>query len=280
MISAVAALWLAGGCTTSPPGLPDYVVATVDGEPIAARRYADALATLAMADRGPVLSDAHRQQVLDELIDETLIVVHARSVWPEDDSAAAVLVQRALDERSAAVGPIEPTEADLRAFYDEHTDAFARAGTYAVTVKRYGSAGAAWGARAELVVGTPFEELEALAMRPAVPRTAMPPQTLRHYIGASATEGVIVSQAGDVVGPAPYLDGALLVRVDTATPLEPPPFDAIVDPVRRLYEQHEQARRSTEWIAELREDATIRVNDDVRDAPLDPSLLEAAARRR
>ena len=92
---------LLASCSGEPEPLPRYLVATVDDQPIAAMRYYDRLATLAVADRGPVITNAHRLQILDELIDEVLLVHHARSRWPTLEEQPQHLTMAALEAHSA-----------------------------------------------------------------------------------------------------------------------------------------------------------------------------------
>jgi len=125
VIASVLALT---GCTEKPqaPAIGDDVLAVVDGVPITV----DDLRDPASGRRGVDLGDpTQRKRLLEELIDYRAIVARAREEGYEDDPVVVRIVERALvgrytDDERARRKPIEPTDAEVEAFWKEHPELF------------------------------------------------------------------------------------------------------------------------------------------------------------
>lgn len=121
---ALAAAGLAGAPVRG--GVPDGAVAVVGGTPILRSDYDRALAAVAGARRD--VDDGVRRKVLDRLIDEELLVQRGLELGlaERDPRVRADLGAAVIDLVTARAEAAPPSEADLRAFYADHRDEFAR----------------------------------------------------------------------------------------------------------------------------------------------------------
>ena len=123
----------AAGLVTSGRGvsplLADNAVARVNGEPIRVEDYQQVMNALAQDKRDP-LEEADRQRVLDRLIDEELLVQRGLELdMPRRDSKVRKdLTAAVIDAVVTEVGDVQPSDAELQRFYDEHRDFFTAPG--------------------------------------------------------------------------------------------------------------------------------------------------------
>ena len=124
-----AVLAAAGLSAPTGEGLPPDVVAMVNDAPIRTEDFARMVDAVA-ADRREPLTGEDRQRVLDRLIDEELLVQRGLTLdLPRvDRRVRADLTQTVIDGIASQAGDREPSEDDLRAFYDSHRDFFAGPG--------------------------------------------------------------------------------------------------------------------------------------------------------
>ena len=281
VIPTLVFLW---GCvSTDLPELSVDVVATVNGTPVDADLYFRSLAALAVQEKGPALTAKHRQQVLDELVDATLLLAHARQTGMAYSEVAPQKVPEWVRTQVVSQEPIPaPSEGQLRDFYLENPGLFATNASYQVEAVFFAGedgvarAESAWG---DLAGGVRFEDLVADKMRPDVPDGPLKANALRQYIGPSAAKAVVELDPRGVTAPTAYAGGYLLVRLVTMEPGAPMAFEEVQTSVERLYIREEQQRIGGAFVGELRKLAAILVNESVRDAAIPAPHLLAALRR-
>ncbi|MFN8641460.1 MAG: hypothetical protein U0802_07320 [Candidatus Binatia bacterium] len=123
----LGALLAAAGLTAPGTGrLPPDVVALVNQAPIRTEDYTRMLAAVASDRRAP-LEEADKQHVLDRLIEEELLVQRGLTLdLPRlDRRVRADLTQGVIDGIASQASDHEPSDDELRAFYDGHRDVFA-----------------------------------------------------------------------------------------------------------------------------------------------------------
>lgn len=267
---ATAAASLVGGRAGTAALSPD-VVATVNDAPIRRDDYLRALGAVATDRRAPI-GDADKRQVLDRLIDEELLLQHGLDLGlpRRDRSVRAPLVAATIDLLASAAA--EPSEADLRAFYDQHRAYFAppeRLRVRQILVQPHdgdeaGAAARAADAARRLRAGEPFDQVRAAlgdAEVAPIPDTALPPGALREYVGESAARAALAADAGGVTDPQRSSMGfhVLLVLARTAPP--EPPFEEVKELVREEYRRRADDTALRAGLDDLRRAARVQVTD-------------------
>lgn len=107
------------------PPLPDDVAAQVGDEPITAAELAKAVGGLER-ERRRRLEPAEVRQTLGRLVDERLLLAHARDTGLATSSPRLrrILVDEVLQGVRAEAETLEPDETELRAFWRQHADYF------------------------------------------------------------------------------------------------------------------------------------------------------------
>jgi hypothetical protein len=105
--------------------LPEDAIALVNGKPLRAEEYDNALALLA-SDKRSVLTDEDRTHVLTRLIEEELLVQHgiASGMVDTDRSVRRAMTQALMDSIVAESASELPSEEELRSFYEQHHSLF------------------------------------------------------------------------------------------------------------------------------------------------------------
>ncbi len=194
--------------------LPRDAVASVNGVPIRRADYERQLAALGADQRSP-LDAAARRRVLERLIDEELLVQrglelglarHDRRVRADLTSAVIAGVVRPADGA-------EPSDKELREFYETHREFFAQPERLSVRqifvrVRDLGEEAAATQRAAEaarrLREGADFESVRRAFGDPEVPPLPsgpLPPAKLQEYLGPTATRMAMGLAAGEVGEP-------------------------------------------------------------------------------
>ena len=128
---AMAAFGLAG--STSHSALPDNVVAEVNGGVILADDYERVIAGVASDRREPIDAD-ERRRVLDRLIEEELLVQRALELdfARKDPRARGDLTQAVIAAVVDEANNVQPTDPDLKAFYEKYQSFFTPSGALRV----------------------------------------------------------------------------------------------------------------------------------------------------
>ena len=265
----LAAIGLLGSARTG-SGLPAGAVARVNGELIRTDDFERTVAGID-SDRRSAIDDAQRRQVLDRLIDEELLVQrglelglvrHDRKV--RADLSAAVIASVVSEYED-----LQPTEADLQAFYDEHADFFVRPGRLRLRQILCRATGAADDSQAlerareaarRLRSGEAFATVWAELADPELsplPDAPLPPAKLVDYLGPTALQAALNLAAGETSDPIRSSMGYHVLHMLDRQADERPPFaevkSLIVNELRRR--AGEQALRA--YVDDLRSRADI-----------------------
>jgi len=115
------------GSLLPPPSDVDIgeIIAEVSGFPVGAREFEAAAARVAPAN-GESFTDEEKREILDDLITEKMLYLHARALGVDrDPKVQKVMVNTLLRERVyAEVRSTDFTEEELQAYFDEHSDEF------------------------------------------------------------------------------------------------------------------------------------------------------------
>ena len=154
--------------------LPDDAIALVNGKPIREEEYMNAVALLAGDKRG-TLTDADRAHVLTRLIEEELLVQQgiAGGLVDVDRAVRETITTAMLDAIMAESASEQPTEEELRAFYQQHHPRFHDAPSVA-----------------DAAVGTDFEALRERVETAYIQQRR--DDALREYLGWLRGEAKIV----------------------------------------------------------------------------------------
>jgi hypothetical protein len=111
----------------SEDALPDFAVARINDHYIlrtAYERAVDAVAT----DKRDALTDADRRRILDRLVDEELLLQYGlrQGLVRNDGPLRAALVQSVMMARNMEAEASDISEAEARAFFEEHQALFSR----------------------------------------------------------------------------------------------------------------------------------------------------------
>lgn len=202
------------------PVLPPSAVALVNGSAISRARFEEARRELHRS-RGAGLSD---QQIVDMLVDETLIVQRAIELGlAESDarvraalvSALENMVMEADDDAAFSI-----TEADLRQYYELNKERYqepfrARVKQLYFAQARAGKARAD-AARAKLLTGATLESLRGLADDPGAAELAEQPLTATELIerlGPAAVKELLALEPGAVTQPIASGTGIRLLQL-------------------------------------------------------------------
>ena len=247
------------------PMIPADAVARVDGHAIPRADYERAIAALVSDLRRP-LESAEREQVVERLVDELLLVEHglAGELVQRDPYLRTQVARTVLDRLQAQVqtGPA-PSEAELRNHYAAAGGRFARVGrieletlylapserTRARTLARQWAAGAE---HAELLAQADVPVLE-------LPAVALTPDKLRDYLGPEATAAALSLAPGEVSEVLALAGGLWILRVVTREPGQLPPFAEVREQVAADLERERSDTALRELLDELRTHSEIEV---------------------
>lgn len=270
----LAAYGVTGRSASATNTLPDGAVAVVNGKTIAQADYDRALAAVAADRRETDLTPAIRQRVLDRLIDEELLVqrgieldLATRDRRVRADLSAAVidlLATRGSDDSQ------DPTEEQLRAFYEEQGDTF-RTSTSVQLAQLFFAVGArstetqalarAKAAVEQLQRGIGIEEISTTADVNPLPAPAgwLPVTKLQDYLGPTAAQAVSKMSPGELSDPMRTTSGVLVIRMLDRRLGDLPAFDRIRESVRAEYVRRAGERGLRDFLEERREGSEIRI---------------------
>ena len=252
------------------PLLADNALARVNGEPIRIEDYQLVMNALAQDKRDP-LEDADRQRILDRLIDEELLVQRGLELdMPRRDSKVRKDLTAAVIEGVVAeVGDLQPSDADVQRFYDEHRDFFTAPGRLRVreVFFRVASAAEMPGPldRAQQAVSRLRAGEDLAAVRASLgnnepvplPDTPLPPAKLVEYLGPTAARAALSLDVGAVSEPVRSSSGWQVLQVVEREPDRLPPLGEIKSEVVAEFRRHAGERALRAYLDELRARAQI-----------------------
>lgn len=272
--AALGALLAAAGLTTSGGGgLPPDVVAVVNQTPIRTEDYVRMCDAVANDRRAP-LEAADRRRILDRLIEEELLVQRGLTLDLArlDRRVRADLTQTVIDGIATQAGTREPSEEELRAFYEAHRDLFAGPGRLRVRqvfIRVTAPSDPAALARADqaaqrLRAGESIDAVQAALGDPplaALPDAPLPPSKLRDYLGPTALRTALELDIGEVSDPVRSGTGYHVLQVverqaDTAPALADVRPQVVAELNREVGEQALRA-----YLDELRADADVTIRE-------------------
>ena len=267
VVAAVASL------TEPPPDpLPEGSAAVVDGAVISRDRFLRTLASLAVRDRAPVLDEARRRQLLEELIAEELLLGRAvdLDLPRRDPLLRRRILSQLLADVSAEAVATPPTDEELRAFFRESGSLFATRKGYEVrSVWFRGNADEArrraLTAREALVEGGDFDAAAAAGDAPLVPLPdgVLSRAVLREYLGPTTARRVAELAPGEISEPIRVTGGYRVVQLVRSHDSPPPAFEDVKDTVGALLSRRRQAKAVERYVAELRDAASVRIDESL-----------------
>ncbi len=270
----LAAAGLVGQRRTDRSSLPPSVVARVNGEPISTDDFQQLVAGLA-GDRREPIDDQQRRQVLDRLIEEELLLQRALDLGfaRKDPRVRADLTQAMIAAIVDESKDLQPSDVELRAFYEENQafftpsgalrvrQIFCRAptlGDVAATEAR--CADAAKRLRAGEDYATLRQQLGDQELSP-LPDTPLPPSKLRDYLGPTALRAVLDLAPGAVSEPVRSGTGFHVLQVVEHQPTAAPPLDAIKTEVLAEYRRRAGDRALRAYLDDLRSRSDVVVGE-------------------
>jgi parvulin-like peptidyl-prolyl isomerase len=262
-LAAVRLVWH----PTSGTALPSDAVATVNGVAIAQADFEQAVTAVATDRRGG-LHAGDAQRVLARLIDEELLLQRALALGlvRREPRVRGQLVSTMIDTALAEAGARDPSEQELRTFYDEHRDYFTQPGRILLVHRAVSGTDAAARARAA-ALGAALERGETPEASTDVvlaPEALLPVAKLEQYLGPSVIQTALELPVGGVSQPIASTGGYHVVRVVEREPDITPPFDAVRASVRGelVRRRGESALRA--YLDQLRSEADIATGVGIR----------------
>ena len=271
----LAAAGLLGAQSPSGRAWPHAAVARVNGEVIGTDDYQRALHALAQDRRGG-LEDGDRRLVLDRLIDEELLIQHGLELGfvRQDAKLRKDLTAAVIDSVVAEHQDVQPTDAELQAFYDAHQEFFTGPGRLRVrqiwcrTPATDGSDVLARAQRAadRLRAGEPFATVRdalgdpELAPPPDVP---LPAAKLADYLGPTALRTALRLEVGAVSDPVRSNTGYHVLQVVERQPDAAPPLESIRPQVAAEFRRRAADKALRAYLDDLRARAAVEVTSEL-----------------
>jgi parvulin-like peptidyl-prolyl isomerase len=266
----LAATGLLGSQSPSGRLLPANAVARVNGEVIRTEDYQRVLNAVAQ-DRRNGLDDEQRRLVLDRLIDEELLVQRGLELGfaRQDTKVRKDLTAAVIDSVVAEYQDMQPTDADLQPFYDEHRDFFTGPGRLrvrqiwcraAVGTDAQRALERAQQAAGRLRAGEEFErvrdDLGDQEIAP-LPDTPLPAAKLADYLGPTPLRTVLALDVGRVSDPIRSSTGYHVLQLLERQPDTAPPLPAIASQVAMEFRRRAGERALRAYLDDLRARAAI-----------------------
>lgn len=267
-VGAVIGMVLAAAGALLPPtgNLSGNIVASVNGRAITVQELAFAHQRL-VGDHP--LPREERLELLNRLIDQELLIQRGVEIGllDSDRSVRKALAMAMIDTIVAQVLAQNPTEAELRAFYDSHTAVFATPARVHVQAIFFAGAGDLGRARtqaeraaAAMANGLSFADARVHFGDPEavlLPDAPLPINVLRRHLGPTLTEVALTMQPGEISFPLQSSAGYYLLRLVALQPERVQPYAAVKHTVRAEYFRRGRDDALQEYLDRLRAQATI-----------------------
>jgi parvulin-like peptidyl-prolyl isomerase len=251
--------------------VPVGSVALVNGYPIAAELYARILGGLAAERRTVGAEQADRQRILDRLIDEELLVQRGIELGlaRADQVIRRQIVNVLTSSLATETEELTPEDGELRRFYAEHSDLFARTDrlSFAQIFLRVPSAlqDDEQRQRAEQVVtrlrvGQLFEAVnKEFGDDPVLrlPTGPLPPEKIQEYLGPTVMQALMLLNPGEVSDPVRSGTGYHVLVLHERQLGTVPPFESLRDVILTQYRRVAGEQVVAAYIADLRKQARI-----------------------
>ena len=281
-----AVLWLALGATAGigcaalglllsgerDRALPANAAASVNGAVIRLEEYDRAVAAFASDRRDPI-GPEERRHVLDRMLDEELLVQRGLELGlaRSDRRVRGDIVSAVIELVVSQADGVEPSEGEVRAFYEENRDYFAH--TERLLVQQVFVRAAPLRsedearARAEqatrrLRAGEPLDRVrETLGDSEVapVPRDLLPIAKLREYLGPTAARAAEALEVGGASDPQRSASGYHVLVLLDRSPGRAPPLSDVQEEVRAELRRRVSERALRTYLDDLRARADVRV---------------------
>jgi hypothetical protein len=257
--------------------LPAGLVAMVNGESIRRDEYERLLAALD-TDRRAGLSADDRRHVLDRLIDEELLVQRGLELGlvRQDRRLRAGLTGAVISSVVAAPPETEPSDAELRSFYEENGDFFRRLGRIHLRQIFVRAAGGGDSSRSldrareaarRWKAGEEYPSLSAELGDPPLaplPDAPLPVAKLRDYLGPTVARAVLDLEHGEISEPIRSGGGFHVLQVVEREDDSTPPLEEVRAQVAEEFRRRTDERTLRAYLDDLRARARIFVADELR----------------
>lgn len=263
-------LAVASAIKPSGSGLPAGAVAAINDRVLSEEELARAINLLAQ-DKRNEMTEEDRAFVLSRLIDEELLVQRGVEIGlvESDSGVRKAIVKAMMDSILLDAESEKPSEEELRAFYRDNQDYFARPPTLRVRqILFHGAEDAlprAQKAAAALDHGMAFADAAAQfgdePIQP-IPDTLLPAHALREYIGPTALEAVMSLQAGKRTDPIPSPFGYQILELVERQAMDVPAFESIAEQIEGVYIRRAGEKSLRDYLTRLRDEAKLRYAAD------------------
>jgi parvulin-like peptidyl-prolyl isomerase len=273
------AAWSLAGSGAPDAGLPQGAIARVNDQTISAEAFARFVGAVA-SERRVALDAAERRRLLERMVDEELLLQRgvALGLARHEPTARRAIVAAVIATLTAEAEAEEPQEADLRTFYAEERQRFRRPGRVSLEtafVAADGRPERELYARGEEIgrrvrAGEPMIRVAAELGDPAtapLPAGPLPLESVRQYLGPTAAQAALRLSAGEVSDPIRAVGGYHVLLLRERSDGEVPAFEQIRELVRAEYLRSLGERALRDTLRELREDATLVLDERQLEAP-------------
>jgi parvulin-like peptidyl-prolyl isomerase len=254
--------------------LPANAAASVNGTVIRLEEFDRAVQALA-ADRRDPIGPEQRRHVLARLLDEELLVQRGLELGlaRHDRRVRGDIVSAVIELVVSQAGADEPSESEVRAFYDQNRDYFAHTDRLLVAQVFVRAAplrseqearARAEQAAQRLRAGEPIERVDAELGDPQVapvPRDLLPAAKLREYLGPTAARAAAALEVGAASEPQRSSTGYHVLQLVQREPGFTPPLADVADEVRAEVRRRASERALRTYLDDLRARADVRVRE-------------------
>lgn len=273
----LAAAGLVGLKRNEASSVPAGAAARVNGELIRSADYERTLAGLA-GDRRDGIDADQRRRVLDRLIDEELLVQRGMELGlaRHDRKVRADITAAVIASIVAETEDVQPTPAQLQAFYDENRAFFTRSGRLRLrqVVVRPAADASADAARARateasrrLRAGEAFAAVrDALgdAEVSPLPDALLPAEKLIDYLGPTALQAALALGPGEVSDPVRSGTGYHILQIIDRQADTTPRLAEIEPQVVAEFQRRAGDRALRAYLDDLRARANVAVDPDLQ----------------
>lgn len=250
-------------------------IALVNGEALSREAFARFAGAVAAERKQSELDPETRRRLLDRMVDEELLLQRGIALGLErhEPTARRSIVSALIASVTAEAEAVDPDADELRRFYEENRERFARPGRLDLEVALVGVGrrpeAAAYQRAQELArrvrAGEDFAAVrDELGDEPVAPLPSgpLPFETVRQYLGPTVARTAERLEVGKVSDPTRGTAGYFVLRLRDRTSGDVVPFEEVGNEVRVEYlrSRGEEALRS--YLADLRDAAEIRILDD------------------
>jgi parvulin-like peptidyl-prolyl isomerase len=273
-VGALSGILLAAFGLLESTGFPETDgVAQVNQTVIKQDTYDRLLSALESDKRSP-LTEEDRQNVLDRLVDEELLVQRGVELgFLELNSTVRNTLVQAVTTSVVTGNELNlPTESELALFYQENSAFFTQPPRLQLQQISFARKGKSARVRADAAIqqltsGVAFSQVKTALGDPVhfdIPDTLLPGAKLREYIGPTLLEVALELAPGDFSEPNQVQDNLVIMRLVDRVDAKTPTLSSIRRQVESEYQRRNQEQEFRDYIQWLRNRADIstRESDD------------------